>query len=142
MILSTYLYLFFVFPDHLSFILMFLSDELKCKKSIIFIFYKYLFSTIYLLLYINIKKILINLFVLTDLLSFLKNKKQQIRVCCIFITTNLILFTYFIEFNNHKVTEEACLAANSRNSSYIFLFEEFDVSSDIDLIIANGTFNS
>lgn len=56
LILSTYLYLFSAFPDHLSFILMFLSDELKCKKSIIFIFYKYLFSTIYLLLHINIKK--------------------------------------------------------------------------------------
>ena len=119
---------------------MFLSDYFKYKNSVIFIFYKYLFSTIYLLLYIkNINKLIC---IDGPTFFFLKNKNQQIRVCCIFITTNLILFTYFIEFNNHRVTEEACLAANSRNSSYIFLFEEFDVSSDIDLIIAKGTFNS
>lgn len=52
---------------------------------------------------------------------FKKIKKiQRIRIHCILITTNLILFTYFIEFKSHNVTEEACLAANSRNSSYIF----------------------
>lgn len=120
---------------------MFLSRYSKCKKinnfhiSQILVYY-------YLLTFYILKNINIFICIGPTFLS-LKNKKiQQAQICCIYISTNLILFTYFIEFKSHNVTEEACLAANSRNSSYIFLFEEFDVSSDIDLIIANGTFNS
>ncbi len=53
LILSTYFNLFFTFSNHLYFFLVLLSDYFKYKKSIIFIFYKYLFRTIYLLLYIK-----------------------------------------------------------------------------------------
>lgn len=53
LILSTYFYLFFTFSDHLYFFLVLLSDYFKYKKSINFTFCKYLFSTIYLLLYIK-----------------------------------------------------------------------------------------
>lgn len=81
-------------------------------------FYKYLFTTIYLLLYI--KNINILICIGLTFLSLKIKKMQQTQIYCISITTNLLLFTYFIKFNSHSVTEEACFAANSRNSSYIF----------------------
>ena len=82
LILSTYLYLFSAFPDHLSFILMFLSDELRCKKISNFhilqiLVYYYLLTSLHL-------KILINLLVLigpTSLpLKKIKNSKFKFAV--------------------------------------------------------------
>lgn len=52
LILSTYFYLLSIFYDHLYFFLIFISDYFKYQKSKIFMFYKYLLTTIYLLLYI------------------------------------------------------------------------------------------